>query len=192
MPEDLGRKAIDDLTKRVVDSQPGIPDTRAIEDWVKPIVAQTIRRNEEPQQQAAEPEPGESPARIDRGDVGEYEPILQPLDNVSPLGKRHMQPQAVDRRVLLRLRLIQEVFPAFARKIHAAADDAASRCVTQLGMTHDDPRCTEARAEAVLKMVELSGAPANMGGLGLGDYTAHPQLQIQRLRKAYGKELVIS
>jgi hypothetical protein len=184
--ETPGRAAIDAQTRRVVETQAKsgvpVPGGREVADWVRPIVEKTIRQHEERVAVAVDEEgtdtrihpPGEAPARIDRGDTGEYEPIVREFDEKeSPLAKRHMAgPQVLpleDMRLLARLNLILKEFPDFARKIHAAADDATQRARND-GMTDDDSRMVGIRAEAVLKMAELSGQPAFMGGLGLGDY----------------------
>lgn len=185
--EETGRKAIDDLTRRVVDTQVKagvpVPGGRVVEDWVRPIVEKTIRKHEETFSPAsprdedgtdARPRPeGKSPDRIGRGDTGVYEPIVREFDEQeSPLAKRHMNPRVMpieDMRLLARLNLILKEFPEFARRIHREADDATQRARND-GMTDDDPRMLVVRRDAVLKMAELSGAPVHMGGLGLGDY----------------------
>lgn len=200
--EATGRKAVDDLTRRVVETQVRagvpLPGGRVVEDWVRPIVEKTVRQHEEratapaPAEDTRSAPPGESPARIDRGDTGEYQPIVRELGADSPLGKRHMEPQVLpieDMRLLARLNLLEKEFPDFARRIHAAADDATQRARND-GMTDDDPRMLVIRRDAVLKMVELSGQPAFMGGLGLGSYLDPPANAPTKLYMQVGGQLV--
>lgn len=52
----------------------------------------------------------------------------------------------------------------------AAAVDEALVFTRRSGWTDDDPRTTAAICDAMLRVVELSSAPPEMGGLGLGDY----------------------
>lgn len=201
--EATGRKAVDDLTRRVVETQVKagvpVPGGREVEDWVRPIVERTVRQHEERMAQGSGPgedtrthPPGESPARIDRGDTGEYTPIVRELGAGSPLAERHLNPQVLpleDMRLLARLNLLQKEFPDFARRIHAAADDATQRARND-GMTDDDPRMLIIRRDAVLKMVDLSGQPAFMGGLGLGSYLDPPPNAPTRIYMQVGGQLV--
>lgn len=204
VPEATGRKAIADLTQRVVETQAKagvpVPGGREVEDWVRPIVEKTVRVHEErmasgPRDEDgtdARPAPlGESPSRIDRGATGEYQPIVREPGE-SPLAKRHLAPQVMpieDMRLHARLELIRRSFPEFARKIHAAADDA-TQVARNGGLYDDDPQMQIVRRDAVLKMVELSGQPLFMGGLGLGDYRAPEPTGATKVYMQVGGRLV--
>jgi hypothetical protein len=208
--EETGRAAIDRVIGGVVETQRGagvpLPGGRAVEDWARDVVVDTIRRHEERMAQPdlgfdkREAPPGESPARIDRGDVGpNAAPVFRDLDE-SPRGRQHLNPLPKSRDLALldgRMELLR-YFPCgpgcsldatdaghfhpwgFSAVVEgsgvirkgklANAVDEAVVLTRRIGWTDDDPKTITAVADAIMRVVELSAAPPEMGGLGLGDY----------------------
>lgn len=193
------RDAIDDITRRTVSTQEQIgipiPGGRAVDDWVQGAVVKQVKihedrcRNGVPE--SAQALDVESPARIDRGEVGEGTTVVSrdlrstewEQGRTAPAGRAHVHggppmlmshsgrliPQDWDDRLLqARLNLLGG-FPEWAQKLQRAAWDAVALSRRE-GRTDDDPETIKRLTVAMLGVVELSAVPVAMGGLGLGDY----------------------
>lgn len=206
--EETGRAAIDRVVGGIVETQRDagvpLPGGRAVEDWARGVVVDTIRKHEErmadPGFDKREAPPGESPARIDRGDVGpNAAPLARNLEE-SARGRQHLRPLPRSRDLALldgRMELLR-YFPCgpgcsldatdaghfhpwgFSAVVEASgairkgklanAVDEAVVLTRRMGWTDDDPKTLQAVADAIMRVVDLSAAPPEMGGLGLGDY----------------------
>jgi hypothetical protein len=205
--EETGREAIGRVAAGIRETQiaAGVPIPDGAVDWAREVVRDTVRKHEE--RMAAqpptrpEPSPVESPSRITRGDVGA---ATAPLDRgleQSARGQRHLRPHAVPMEIALlegRLELLR-YFPCapgctgpaedaghthpWQDRLFLAVDDALV-FTRRDGWTDDDPRTIQRVCDAMMKVVELSAAPAEMGGLGLGDYaTVRPEVYVRLPRR---------
>mgnify|MGYP001607011128 CR=1 FL=1 len=193
VPESVGREAVERIAVGIRDTQErvGMPVPDGGVEWARRVVEDTIKRHEAGANRRApapEPEPGESPSRITRGDVGPGAVAIDGRDlAASPRGRRHLRGDTRTMEITLldgRLELL-EFFPCqpgcmepghrhpWQEKLFLAADDAIAMS-RRSGYTDDDPRCHGMIAAALLTVVELSGQSPQMGGLGLGDYR-HPK-----------------
>lgn len=206
--EDTARLALDRVLSGIRDTQAAagmIPGGRAAEDFARGVVDDTIRKHEARPERAPPPretDPGESPSRITRGEVGpNAAPIGRDVEQ-SARGREHLHPRQVPLEIALlegRLELLR-YFPcepgctvgaedaghfhpwgfdahvegsgAIRKGKLAAAVDEAIVLTRKSGWTDDDPRTMARVCEAMLKVVEDSGMPFAMGGLNLGDYKA--------------------
>lgn len=194
VPEELGRAAIDRVAEGIRETQirAGVPIPDGGVDWAREVVRDTVRKHEERLARGGgdprpEPPPGESPSRITRGDVGHNTQVIDRDLAASEFGRQHLRPSPPPLEIALlegRLELLR-YFPCepgctgpatdaghthpWWDKISKAVDDTVV-LTRRAGWTDMDPRTTERICEAMLKVVELSGAPLEMGGLGLGDY----------------------
>lgn len=191
--EETGRAAIARVAEGIRDTQirAGVPVPDGAVDWARDIVRDTVRKHEErmanppPPAPAPDIDPDEHPCRINNGRVGENTRVITP--DHSPRMRQHVAPRPPPLHIALlegRLELIRyfpcepgctgpardagHVHPWNERLIKAAEDTAI--LTRKSGWTDDDPRTTARICEALMKVVELSGAPVEMGGLGLGDY----------------------
>lgn len=208
--EETGRAAIDRVAQGIRETQiaAGVPIPDGGVDWAREVVRDTVRKHEERMAKGGhdprpEPPPGESPSRITRGDVG---PNASPLERgleQSARGRQHLRPQQVPLEIALlegRLELLR-YFPCepgctgpatdaghvhpWQDRLFRAVDDALV-FTRRDGWTDDDPRTLQRICDAMLKVVELSGAPLEMGGLGLGDYKTLRQEVYVRLPRRGG------
>lgn len=176
-----------------------IPGGRDVEDWARSVVEKQIRIHEDRMRNgvpdaghAADPAVA-SPSRIDRGDVGENTQVIYNDDIgkgwTAPRGKRRVNMQ-VDPRPLedilleARLKLLQffpcergctgpatdlgHQHPWFDRLM--ATDDEALAIAKRNGFADQFDKVVALRNELMMRIVEQSGQPVEMGGLGLGDY----------------------
>jgi hypothetical protein len=210
VPETTVRDAIDRVTAGVVETQRAagvpIPGGRQVEDWVKPIVERQVKLHEDGANRnpAARSVEHESPSRITRGDVGPNTRVIERDLSASPRGRRHMQVAPVpvaDMLLLGRLQVLR-YWPcelgctadaedaghrhAWRERLLACGDEA--RAIAQRnGFIDDFAQTLAVREKLMLDVVELSGAPVTMGGLGLGDYKAPRTRLLVRLDPVAGQ-----
>ncbi len=128
--EETGRKALDTVLTNLSNTarQLGkLPDVSKLEAFAKPLVAEQFKKHEEAQgkgffdKRAEGAKPGESRARIDRGDVGPYQAINRPIQkNWHKRNKQKLDAEA--RLVKRRLALLQQ-FPEWRNRLMKAAFD---------------------------------------------------------------------
>ena len=200
--EATGREAIARVAEGIRETQiaAGVPIPDGGVDWARQVVTDQIRKHEArvnvlPEAAATD---DEHPCRINRGDVGENSEVIDRDMSASARGRRHLRDTRSLEILMLegRLELIR-YFPcepgcvepghvhAWNEKLIKAVDDAVV-WTRKSGWTDDDPRTTARLCDAMMKVVELSGAPLEMGGLGLGDYRTLRQEVYVRLPKRGG------
>ena len=164
--EELGRKAIDNVLKGVTTEQKscGIePSPSKAEAVIRPIVEKTIKEQEERTAlgRFADPtngaQPGESKARLDRGEVGEGAVAINRGVNWKARAKKQKPANAEDARLRERLALLS-AFPEWKNRLMQAAHDgelAAMRSGSPEDRTNWNRR-KSIIADHVLKVVEQS------------------------------------
>jgi hypothetical protein len=191
--EATGREAIDRVAQSVRETQiaAGVPIPDGAVDWAREVVRDTIRKHEEraanpAPQPVLETDPAEHPCRINKGEVGEGTDVLARDLEQSARGRRHLRDTRSLETLLLEGRLeLLRYFPCepgctgpakdaghvhpWNQKLIQSVDDAVV-WTRKSGWTDDDPRTTQRLCDEMMKVVDKSGMPLEMGGLGLGDY----------------------
>jgi len=217
VPDATVREAIDRVTAGVVETQARagvpIPGGRVVDDWVRPIVERQVRVHEDTFRNgvpdpAPRPATHESPSRITRGDVGpNAAPVARDLDD-SPRGRRHLRPPALpldDQLLLGRLQVLR-YWPCeigctadaedaghrheWQDRLLACGDEARAIALRN-GFVDDYQQTLAVREKLMMDLVELSGAPVSMGGLGLGDYKQPRTRMFVRLEAVSGMRGIV-
>jgi len=170
--EETGRQAVARAVAGVAEQQRiagRLPDTRAAEAFVRPIVEQTIKKHEEravrdwltpksyARDDSAQVKPGESKARLDRGDVGENTTVIsRPIDWKRKQAQKRPK-NSEDRKLLERMELL-EIFPEWRNRLLKAAADGEMAAINSGSPQdrQDMKRRMSIVADHMLKVVEQS------------------------------------